>query len=252
MQDLVALVTGGGSGIGFATAEMLLAAGAKVMIVGRNVERLKKATAELGAPDNQLKWASADVSSEGYANKVMRNTIEAFGRVDILINNAGVFRSGSLLDMVEEDFDYAVDGNLKATWLMCKFATRFMIQSGGGSIVNVSSRLAHIGLRTVPCSAYAAAKGGIISLTQSLAVELAPHKVRVNVVVPALVETPMLEIVTNAKNPEEAMEKATRRYPLGRLGQPEDVARAIFFLADPANSWITGMELNVDGGISRT
>jgi len=252
MQDLVALVTGGGSGIGFATAQMLLEAGAKVMIVGRNVERLKAAVTSLGAPDNQLKWASADVSSEGYANKVMRNTMEAFDRVDILVNNAGVFRSGSILDMVEEDFDYAVDGNLKATWFMCKFASRFMIQNGGGSIVNVSSLLARRGLRTLPCSAYAAAKGGIISLTQALAVELAPHKVRVNVVVPALVETPMLEIVTNTKTTEEAMAKATRRYPLGRLGQAEDVAKAILFLADPANSWITGVELEVDGGVSRT
>lgn len=250
MEDLVALVTGGGSGIGLATAKLLLSRGARVMIVGRDLGKLKSAAASLNQPKEKLAFVAGDVSSEGYANKLILDTVKAFGRLNILINNAGVFHSKSLLDMTEEDFDYTIDVNLKGTWFMCKFAARALIESGNGSIVNVSSILALQSYPGLPSSAYSASKGGMLSLTRALAAELAPHKVRVNAVLPALINTPMLDTVVGDENKEKILEKSKRVYPLRRVGEPEDVARAIAFLADPANEWMTGVELKVDGGIS--
>ncbi len=248
MDGLVALVTGGGSGIGLATAKMLLERGAQVMIVGRDLSKLKSAAESLSQSPEKLRYTSGDVSSEGYANKIVRDTLGAFGRLDILINNAGVFQSGSLLEMSEEDFDYVVDINLKGTWFMCKFAARALIESAG-SIVNVSSLLALQSFPGLPSSAYSASKGGVLSLTRELAVELAPHKVRVNAVLPALVNTPMLDNLMGHENADKILEKSKKIYPLGRAGEPEDVARTIVFLADPKNAWITGAELKVDGGV---
>ncbi len=248
MNDLVALVTGGGSGIGFATAKCLLEKGARVMIVGRDHDKLKNAAQILDHPPERLRTTSGDVSSEGYANKIVRDTIAAFGRLDILVNNAGVFQSQRLLDMSEEDFDYVVDINLKGTWFMCKFAARPLIETSG-SIVNVSSLLAMQSFHGLPSSAYSAAKGGVLALTRELAVELAPHKVRCNAVLPALVNTPMLENLMGHDNADRLLEKSKKIYPLGRAGEPEDVAKTICFLADPRNGWITGAEIKVDGGV---
>jgi NAD(P)-dependent dehydrogenase (short-subunit alcohol dehydrogenase family) len=248
MDGLVALVTGGGSGIGLATAKMLLERGAQVMIVGRDLSKLKSASESLSQSPEKLRYTSGDVSSEGYANKIVRDTLGAFGRLDILINNAGVFQSGSLLEMSEEDFDYVVDINLKGTWFMCKFAARALIETAG-SIVNVSSLLALQSFPGLPSSAYSASKGGVLSLTRELAVELAPYKVRVNAVLPALVNTPMLDNLMGHENADKILEKSKKIYPLGRAGEPEDVARTIVFLADPQNAWITGAELKVDGGV---
>ncbi len=251
MKGLTALVTGGGSGIGFATSKLLLDAGANVMIIGRDSSKLKNAVESLGAPETQLRFSSGNISSEGYANKLVRDTISAFGALDIVINNAGVFRMGTLFEMSEEDFDYNVDVNLKGTWMMCKFAARNM-RERGGSIVNVSSFLALRGFPKFPSSAYAASKGGILSLSRALAVELAPYKIRVNTVVPAVINTPMLESVMGHEKVPKMLENAKKLHPLGRAGEPADVARAIFFLANPANEWITGAEIAVDGGRSAT
>lgn len=248
MKGLTALVTGGGSGIGFATARLLLDGGANVMIVGREMQKLKNAASKLGNADGRLKCSAGDVSSEGYANKLVSDAVSAFGALHVLINNAGVFRMGSIIDATEEDYDYIVNGNLKGTWLMSKFAARAMREAGGGAIVNVSSLLGWRGALGFPSAAYSAAKGGVLALTKSLAVELAPLKIRVNAVVPAMVNTPMLQSV--ATKLDDLLEASKKFHPIGRAGEPEDVARAILFLAHPDNSWITGAELPVDGGRS--
>lgn len=251
LKGLTCLITGGGSGIGFATAKLFLSAGANVMIIGRDSSKLKKAVGDLKAPESQLRFSSGDVSSEGYANKLVRDTTSAFGGLDIVINNAGVFRMGTLFEMSEEDFEYNVDVNLKGTWFMCKFAARNM-KERGGAIVNVSSFLALRGFPKFPSSAYAASKGGILSLSRALAVELAPYKIRVNTVIPAVINTPMLESIMGHEKVPKMLETAKKLHPLGRAGEPDDVARAIFFLANPANEWITGAEITVDGGRSAT
>lgn len=250
LQGLTALITGGGSGIGLATAQLFLDAGANVVITGRTGSTLKEAVAKLGYGEDRLKSLIADVSSEGHAKSSVANAVRTFGALNILINNAGVFQGGSILEEEEEDFDYNIDNNLKGTWLMCKYGARPMIQNGGGAIVNVSSYLAIRAHISTPSAAYAAAKGGILSMTRSLAVELAPHKIRVNVVLPALVNTPMLDALQGPEEKAKLLEYSKKAHPIGRAGEPEDVARSIAFLADPENSWLTGAEVTIDGGRS--
>ncbi|HEY9711878.1 MAG TPA: SDR family NAD(P)-dependent oxidoreductase [Chroococcales cyanobacterium] len=249
MDGLTALITGGGSGIGFATARLLLAKGANVMIVGRDQAKLKNAVEQLGDHNGRLRFTTGDVSSEGYANKIILDTVKAFGNMNVLVNCAGVIRGGRLLDMTEEDFDYVVDVNLKGTWFMCKFGSRALKKAGGGSIVNVSSVLALQGFPGSPASAYSASKGGVLGLTRALAIELAPDKVRVNAVIPALIDTPMLHNFAGADT-EKILERSKKLYPAGRVGEADDVAHAIYYLSNPKNNWITGIDLRVDGGIT--
>jgi NAD(P)-dependent dehydrogenase (short-subunit alcohol dehydrogenase family) len=218
------------------------------MIVGRDSAKLKAAAEELGNTDGRLKIMPGDVSREGNASKLVGEALKAFGRLDILVNNAGVFRGGSLIDMEEEDFDYVVDINLKGAWFMCKFACRAMRDTGGGAIVNVSSFLAVRGAKGLPSSAYSAAKAGLLGLTKALAVELAPYQIRVNAVLPAVVRTPILNYLADSAQVEKLLEQWKKVHPLGRVGEAEDVARAIVFLARPENNWLTGVELPVDGG----
>jgi NAD(P)-dependent dehydrogenase (short-subunit alcohol dehydrogenase family) len=249
MKGLTALITGGGSGIGLATAKMFLDAGANVMITGRTQSTLEEAAASLDG-GTRLKWKVGDVSSEGHAKMLVQQTTQTFGTLNILVNNAGVFSGGSLLQMEEDDFDYNIGTNLKGTWFMCRYAARPLIDAGGGAIVNVSSYLAVRAHSSTPCSAYAASKGGILSLSKALAVELAPNKIRVNAVLPALVNTPMVSDLPGVTDAKDLLEKAGKAHPIGRCGEGDDVARAIYFLADPSNSWITGAEIAVDGGRS--
>ena len=248
MEGLTALITGGGSGIGLATAELFLKMGIKVVITGRTAKTLQDAAAYLNHGEDRLKWLVSDVSSEGHAKSAVANTVKHFGALNILINNAGVFQGGTLHEMEEEDFDYNINNNLKGAWLMSKYASRPMVSNGGGSMVNVSSYLAIRAHHSTPSSAYAAAKGGLLSLTRSLAVELAPHKIRVNAVLPALVNTPMLNDLLSEEDVPRVLEYAQKAHPIGRAGEPVDVARTIAFLADPNNSWLTGAEVPIDGG----
>jgi NAD(P)-dependent dehydrogenase (short-subunit alcohol dehydrogenase family) len=249
MEGLTALITGGGSGIGFATAKMFLAAGANVVITGRTQSTLDEAAAALDG-GTRLKCIVGDVSSEGHVKLMVANALKTFDKLHVLVNNAGVFSGGPLLQMEEDDFDYNINTNLKGTWMMCRYAARPLIEAGGGAIVNVSSYLAIRAHHSTPSSAYAASKGGVLSLTRSLAVELAPHNIRVNAVLPALVNTPMVSDLPGVTNPAEVLERGGKAHPIGRAGEPEDVARVIYFLADPKNSWLTGIELTVDGGRS--
>jgi NAD(P)-dependent dehydrogenase (short-subunit alcohol dehydrogenase family) len=242
-----ALITGGGSGIGLATARLLLESGANVVIAGRTASKLQDVAAQLNGAD-RLKYFTADISSEGHAKTLVSHVVHAFGALNILINNAGVFSGGKLIEMEEDDFDYVVDINLKGTWFMCRYAARPMADAGGGVIVNVSSYLAKRAHKATPCSAYAAAKAGVLGLTRALAVELAAHKIRVNAVLPALVNTPMLTELVQPGQIELLLERSSKAHPIGRNGEPEDVARAIVFLCKPENDWLSGIEMPIDGG----
>ena len=242
MKSMTALITGGSSGIGLATARLFLEEGAKVVVVGRQLSKVRAAGESLAQYKDRAHFITGDVSSEGYANKIVVDTKRKFGSLNILVNCAGVFTGGGVLGMSEEDFDYVVDVNLKGTWFMCKFATRTMLEGGGGAIVNIASSLAKDGRHDLACSAYSAAKGGIIGLTHALAAELAPN-IRVNCVVPGIVRSPMMSMMIDGSAEQYFEERSANM----KIPDAEDVARTILFLSDPHSEWMTGHEITVGG-----
>lgn len=238
MRGKVSLITGGTSGIGLATAKLFLREGSSVAIVGRDKEKGKEALRKLGGGAS---LHFGDVSREEDARRVVREVVDEWGRIDVLVNAAGLFRGGSILDFSVEDWDLVVNVNLKGTFLMTKFSLPHM----GEAIVNVSSIA---GVSPYPGgSAYCSAKAAVIALTKALALELADRGIRVNAVVPGLVDTPMLRGIAGS---EERFRSYSSLVPIGRVASPEEVAEAILFLASPLSSYVTGSTLVVDGGIT--
>ncbi len=246
LKERVALVTGGGTGIGRATATLLAQEGAHVVVSGRRPEFIQEVVQDITIEGGKAVALAGDVSNPADAVKMVRHTVERFGQLDILINNAGVFRGGPLEDARDETVDLMIDINLRGVIYMIRSALP-ELKKTKGNIVNVSSVWAHQGSREFFSSLYAATKGGVESLTHSLAVELAPYEIRVNAVSPAVVETPIYESFLPK---DQSLESFGVYHPLGRLGRPEEVARAIVWLASQASSWTTGAIFEVDGGRS--
>ncbi len=254
--DRVVLVTGGTSGIGRAAAVLFAQEGASVVVAGRNEERGRRVVAEIeaaapvaagGARSGKAIFVTCDVRLADDCRRAVDETLRAFGRLDVLFNNAGVFYPHTVIDCTEEEWDLTVDISLKGTYLMSKFALPHMIAQGGGSIVNNSSGWGLVGGNEA--AAYCAAKGGVVLLTKAMAVDHTRDNVRVNCVCPGDTETPMLQDDAQQRGMSwvDYVAQATDR-PMGRLGQPEEVARAVLFLASDDASFITGVALPVDGG----
>ena len=243
LSGQVALVTGASSGIGRHLAELLAAAGAKVALAARRVDRLGEAAREIAAAGGQGLPIECDVTRSDSVAAAVATAEAELGPLTILVNNAGVFVAKPVLRHTEEDWDYVLDTNLKGAWLMAReFAQHLVDRQRAGRIINIASVL---GVRTIASlPSYTAAKAGLIHLTHVLAMELARHGILVNAIAPGYVETDFNRDFLRT----DAGKKLAARIPLRRVGQPYDLDGAMLLLASPAGAYITGAVIAVDGG----
>lgn len=247
-EDKVAIVTGGGTGIGLETARQLVAEGARVVLNGRRPEVLQEAVSSLEAGVTAA--VPGDISLPETAVRLVEEAERRFGGVDILINNAGIFKPKPFLETSEEEYDRFLSVILKGKFFMAQAAAKAMRKRGGGAIVHTGSMWALIAVGATPSSAYSAANAGVHALVRNLALELAPLKIRINAVAPAVVETPVYSTFLTPEEVARVLPAFHSFHPIGRNGMPEDVARAILFLASEESAWITGAVLPVDGGVT--
>jgi NAD(P)-dependent dehydrogenase (short-subunit alcohol dehydrogenase family) len=243
----VALVTGGGTGIGLATAEEFARQGASVVVAGRRPEPLEHAVEAIRASGGVAEAAPGDVGRADDAARLVAETVAAYGRIDVLVNNAGQELVANLLDTSDDWWDRVMDTNLKSVYLLSREALPHMIEDGGGSIVNVASQLALVGAQNF--AAYTASKGGVLNLTRSMALDHALQNVRVNALCPGAIDTPLLRRqFEDQEGPQGTLEDLANLHPMKRLGRPEEIAHAAVFLASDESSFMTGAALVVDGG----
>lgn len=242
--ERVAVVTGATSGIGAVTAARLHADGFAVVVAGRDTTRGRQVVERLGS---RSVFARSDLTEPGAAQSLIASALDRYGRVDVVVNNAALDHTGDLLDTSEDDVRAVFEVNSLAAVSVLQAAGRAMRDAGGGSIINVTSRLASIGVPSM--SVYSASKGALRSLTTAAAVELAPHNIRVNAVAPGFTRTPMYDQwLLEQADPQMAEAALCASVPLGRPAEPDDVAATISFLASPQASYITGASIPVDGG----
>jgi len=247
LEGKVALITGGTSGIGSATAIRFSKEGAAVAITGRNAERGAEVVQEIEANGGRALFIRSDVRLAKDCREAVDQTLKHFGKIDILFNNAGVFHPKSIPDCTEDEWDETIDSSLKGAFLMSKYALPSMIENGGGSIIHTSSGWGILG--GDKAAAYCAAKGGLIIMAKAMAIDHGPDGIRVNCVCPGDVLTPMLPEDAEKRGmswDDYAVGAADR--PLGRIGTADDIANAVLYLASDEASFVTGEALVVDGG----
>jgi NAD(P)-dependent dehydrogenase (short-subunit alcohol dehydrogenase family) len=251
LQGKVAIVTGGGRGIGKAIAQGFAKAGAKVAIISRKINDLEATAAEINAFGGQALPVQAHLAKTEEINRMVGAVVGKFGRIDILVNNAGASPAmGSVLDSDERLWDTVINLNLKGLYYTSQAVARVMKKQGGGRIINVASI---DGFKPEPgVSIYSISKAGVRMVTQAFAAELAPYNIRVNTIAPGPISTKMLDSHWFHLSPEEAKkskEDLGKLTPLGRVGEPEEIAGAAIYLASDASSYTTGAEIVIDGGV---
>jgi 2-keto-3-deoxy-L-fuconate dehydrogenase len=247
LQDKVAIITGGGSGIGAATARLFAQEGARVAIVDRDAAGGDATVTSITATGGESMALVSDVGDPEASLRDAARVLERWGRIDILVTAAGFSCGGTVTTTDPADWDAVMRANVGGTWLWSRAVIPAMQKGGGGAIVTFASQLARAGGRA--SSAYIAAKGAILSLTTTMALDYVDDHIRVNAIMPGAIETPMLKTGFGRRDdPEAAREASRQRHAMKRFGRPEEIAEAALFLASPAASLITGTALAVDGG----
>ena len=243
LDNKVAIVTGGNAGVGKEIAKLFASEGAKVVISARRQQVLEEAAKEIEAAGGTVLCVPTDISKVDDVKNLVSKTVETFGQLDILINNAGITKDGLMLRMKENDFDAVIDVNLKGTWNCMKHATKLMMKQKYGRIVSMSSVVGVMG--NAGQVNYAASKSGIIGMTMSLAREVGSRGITVNAVAPGFIQTAMTDVLS-----DEIKEQMKSQIPLGTFGSVQDIANAVVFLASDEAKYITGQTLHVDGGMA--
>lgn len=245
-KEKVALITGGTSGIGLASARLFLERRYRVVIVGRSEERGRKAADAL-QDLGRCVFIQGDVSKADECRRIVEEAAACFGRIDVLINSAGLYAEAGIEEMTEEQYDQMMNVNVKGTYFMCRYAVKYLKAQAKTAIVNVSSDAGLNG--NFFCTAYCASKGAVTVFSKALALELAPRGIRVNCVCPGDIDTPLTDAQLGAAD-DAARRAMESLYPIGRIGRPEEVAEVIYFLASPQASFVVGAAWSVDGGIT--
>ncbi len=248
LQDKVALITGSAGGMGKAAAELFAGEGASIIVTDVAAEAGEETARGIREAGGKAIFVKADVSKEDEVKRLVAHGIGAFGRIDVLYNNAGIMPAddGGVTDLSEAVWDRIMDVNLKSAFFCTKHVVPHMIEQNKGSIINVASFVALMGC-SVPQDAYTASKGGMVSLTKSFAIQYGPHGIRCNAICPGPIETPLLRVLWTS---EEARNLRLNRIPLGRFGEINDIIYMALYLASDELSWTTGAWLVIDGGIT--
>ena len=249
LRGKTALVTGGGRGIGRAIALGLAQEGAQVAVLDILADNAAAVAREIEATGVKALALPADLTKRAQVDRAIADTLAQFGQIDILVNNAGWDRMELFLDSEEETWDKIIAINFKGMLYVCKAALPSMVARGQGKVISIASDAGRAG--STGEAVYAGTKGAIIAFSKTLAREMARHKITVNVVCPGLTETPLLQSIREqSPKTEKVIEAVTRAIPLGRVGQPEDIAGAVVYLASPAADFVTGQTLSVSGGLT--
>jgi 3-oxoacyl-[acyl-carrier protein] reductase len=246
LKDKVAIITGSRRGMGKSHALLLAKAGAKVVISDISEEECQKVVDEIKKNKGEAIAVKCDVTKKAEVEKMVKTAIDKWGKIDILINNAGICQFKPFLELTEEEWDRTLDINLKGYFLCAQAAAKEMIKKKSGVIINIASvEMGQVGGGMPAIVHYCASKGGVVAMTEALAVEFAPYNIRVNAISPGAIETPMAGA---AKQDPKLLEATLARIPMHRMGQPEEVSNLVLFLASDASSYMTGSTVVIDGG----
>lgn len=246
LKNKIAIITGARRGMGKADALLLAKAGAKIVVSDISQEECQQVVDEIKNSGGEAIAVKCDVSKKEEVDEMIKRTVEEFGKVDILVNNAGICQFKPFLDLTEEEWDKTIDINLKGYFFCAQAAAKEMAKQKSGVIVNIASiAMGQIGVGFPAISHYCASKGGIVAMTEAMALELAPYNIRVNAIAPGAIDTPM---AASLKDDPKVAEATMMRVPLKRMGKPEEIANTVLFLASDGSSYMTGSTVVVDGG----